>query len=97
VRALLGDRVASLEMTRREYVERATSPSAYCEFFKQTFGPVVATYAGLAAEPHRAAALDREFLDYATRANAGTGEGSAEYHYEYLLAVARKRGPRGTR
>lgn len=91
VRDLLGDRVVSLAMKRREYVERAASPRAYCEFFRQTFGPVVATYAGLADEPDRAAALDREFLDFATRANSATDPGSAEYHYEYLLAVARKR------
>ena len=39
VRELFGDRVDSLEMTRREYVERAASPRAYIELFEQTFGP----------------------------------------------------------
>ena len=39
VRELFGDRVESLEMTRREYVESAASPRAYREFFKVTFGP----------------------------------------------------------
>ena len=42
VRELFGDRVESLEMTRRQYVERAASPRDYRELFKQTFGPVVA-------------------------------------------------------
>jgi hypothetical protein len=43
VREVFGDRVQSLEMTRRDYVERADSPRQYRELFKQTFGPVVAT------------------------------------------------------
>jgi ubiquinone/menaquinone biosynthesis C-methylase UbiE len=91
VRELLGDRVDSLEMTRGEYVERAASPHDYRELFKQTFGPVVATYASLADDPDRAAALDRDFLDFAKRANRGRPGGPAEYTYEYLLVVAGKR------
>jgi ubiquinone/menaquinone biosynthesis C-methylase UbiE len=96
VRELFGDRVSSLDLTRREYVERsAGGPRAYCEFFKATFGPVVATYASLADRPDRAAALDREFLEFATRSNRGAPDGPAEYCYEYLLVVARKRGANG--
>ena len=48
VRELFGDRVTSLETTRREYVETAASPRDYREFFKETFGPAVALYASLA-------------------------------------------------
>ena len=77
-------------MTRRQYVERAASPRDYRELFKQTFGPVVAIYGSLAEEPERAAALDREFLEFAMRANSGPPEGSAEYRYEYLLVAARR-------
>jgi ubiquinone/menaquinone biosynthesis C-methylase UbiE len=91
VRELFGDRVESLEMTRRHYVERADSARDYRELFKQTFGPVVGVYASLAEEPERAEALDRDFLEFATRANSGPPEGPAEYRYEYLLVVARKR------
>jgi ubiquinone/menaquinone biosynthesis C-methylase UbiE len=92
VRKLFGDRLAALELTRREYIERSPGdPAAYCEFFKQTFGPVVGLYAGLADEPHRLAALDRDFLGFATRSNQGPAGGPAEYHYEYLLVVGRKR------
>ena len=91
VRELFGDRVDSLQMTRREYVERAASPRAYVELFEQTFGPIIALRAFLADQPDRAAALDRESLEFATRANRGAPEGPAEYHYEYLLVVARKR------
>jgi ubiquinone/menaquinone biosynthesis C-methylase UbiE len=92
VRELFGDRVGSLQMSRNEYVERATSARDYCEFFKATFGPAIAIYAGLADQPGRAAALDRDFLEFATRSNRGASEGPAEYRYQYLLVVARKRG-----
>ena len=91
VRELFGDRVESLEMTRMQYVERADSPRGYRELFKETFGPVVGIYASLADEPERAAALDRDFLEFATRANSGPPGGPAEYRYEYLLVVARRR------
>lgn len=90
VRELFGDRVESLQTTRRDYVERAESPRDYRELFKQTFGPVVATYASLAEDPERTAALDRDFLEFATRANSGPPGGPAEYRYEYLLIVARR-------
>jgi SAM-dependent methyltransferase len=91
VRKLFGDGVESLELTRGRYVERADSPRAYCELFKRTFGPVVGIYAGLAARPERAAALDRDLLELATQANRGRPGGPAEYPYEYLLVLARKR------
>ncbi len=92
VRELFGDRVESLEVTRKEYVERAESPSGYRDFVKATFGPVIAIYASLAEEHERRAALDRDFLEFVTRSNQGLPEGPAELHYEYLLVVARKRG-----
>jgi SAM-dependent methyltransferase len=90
VRDVFGDRVESLEMTRRHYVERAGSPGDYRELFKRTFGPVVAIYASLAEDPERAAALDHDLLEFATRANSGPPEGPAEFRYEYLLVVARR-------
>jgi ubiquinone/menaquinone biosynthesis C-methylase UbiE len=91
VRELFGDRVEWIELTRREYVERADSPRAYCDLFKETFGPVVAIHASLADNPERRAAFERDFLDFATRANRGDPGGPAEYSYEYLLVVGRKR------
>ena len=92
VRELFGDRVESLEVTRKEYVETAESPNGYRDFVKATFGPVIAIYANLAEEPERRAELDRDFLEFVTRANKGLPDGPAELHYEYLLVVARKRG-----
>jgi hypothetical protein len=90
VRELFGQRVEFLELARREYAERAASPHEYVELFKQAFGPVVATYRSLADQPERSAALDRDFLEFADRANSGPPEGPAEYRYEYLLVVARR-------
>ncbi len=90
VRELFGDRLASLDLTRRQNVETSPGdPDAYCEFFKETFGPVVALYASLAEQPARAAALDHEFLELATRSNHRPPDAPAEYHYEYLLVVGR--------
>ena len=92
VRALLGDHVASLDLARSSYVERAASPAAYRRLFEETFGPLMALRSALAADPGRAAALDRDFADFTERANEGAADGRAEYVYEYLLVVARTRG-----
>lgn len=90
VKELFGDRVSFLQLKRDRYIERAASPQAYCEFIKQTFGPVAAIFAGLqATDPDRAARLDREFLRFATEADTAAGDG-AEFPYDYLLVVARK-------
>jgi ubiquinone/menaquinone biosynthesis C-methylase UbiE len=92
VRGLFGDHVEWRTLAREHYVEYAASPHAYCAFFKETFGPVVAVYASLAGEQDRAAELDRAFLDFATRANDGPPGGQAAYRYAYLLAVADTHG-----
>jgi ubiquinone/menaquinone biosynthesis C-methylase UbiE len=91
VRELFGHRVDSLELTRGSYVERAASPHAYVDLFNETFGPVVAIRAGLADQPDRLEAFDRDFLAFATRSNTGAPGGEAAYRYDYLLVVARKR------
>jgi ubiquinone/menaquinone biosynthesis C-methylase UbiE len=89
VRELFGDRVATLEMTRDTYVERAASAARYVELFTETFGPAVTIRAALADEPERAAAFDRDLHRFATRAGTGDPDGPAEYRYEYLLVIAR--------
>lgn len=91
VRQLFGHGAESLEMTRREYIERAASPRAYLNLFTRTFGPMVAISASLAANPERAAALEQDFLDFVTRNDRGTPGGPVQISYEYLLIVARKR------
>ena len=76
VRELFGDRVSSLALTPKSYVEQSPGgPAEYVAFFKETFGPVIALYALLADEPERLAALDRDFRDFADRANSGTPDG----------------------
>jgi ubiquinone/menaquinone biosynthesis C-methylase UbiE len=90
VRELFGPQVQWRTMARRTYVETAATPRAYRDLFTRTFGPVIATYAGLADSPGQVAALDEALLDFATRADHGSAEGPSTYTYEYLLAVARK-------
>ena len=90
VRDLFGDRVDSLELTRREYVERAADPGEYVALFKTTFGPVIGLYSLLADQPERAAQLDADVLEFATGENQGAPDGPAEYRYGYLLVVGRK-------
>jgi hypothetical protein len=51
---------------------------------------LAASAAELGNEPGRADAIDRDFLEFATRSTRGP-DGPAEYAYEYLLVVARKR------
>ena len=92
VRGLFGDRVSSLEASKRELVERVPGPPGeYCDFYRQTFGPVVAAFASVEDHPERSAALEREFLDFVERANAGPPDGPTELRFEYLLVTARKR------
>jgi ubiquinone/menaquinone biosynthesis C-methylase UbiE len=91
VRQLFGDRVHALDLTRRTYVERASSPEAYCELFEETFGPVVAIRASLEDEPQRLETFDRDLHRFAGDSNSGPAGGPAAYEYEYLLVVARKR------
>ena len=82
-----------IETLRERYVERsAGGPLAYRDLFKETFGPLVGLYAALADQPDRLAALERDFTDFAVRADEGPPGGPAEYPYEYLRVVARKRG-----
>jgi hypothetical protein len=57
---------------------------------------VVAIYQSIAARPDVAEALDRDFLEFAIRANTGSAGDAAEYRYEYLLVLARKRSATST-
>ena len=88
---LFGDRVDTLTWSTGSYVERvAGGPAGYCDFYRQTFGPVVAAYRALADEPERAAELDRRFLRFAERANRGRPGGDAELAFGYVVITARR-------
>lgn len=91
VRELFGDRVSSLEVTPMSYVERAASPQAYCDFIKETFGPVAAIYRNLEDRPSETAALDEAFLRFAEGHDRGRPGEGAEYPYEYVVVAAQKR------
>jgi SAM-dependent methyltransferase len=89
VRELFGDRLESLQLDRATLrVDSFATPADLCAFYKANFGPVVSVYAGLAED--RRAALDRDFLAFATRTNRGTADGPAVYELGYLRVVARK-------
>jgi SAM-dependent methyltransferase len=91
VRGLIGDRTEALEMSRGHLVvDHFATPVDACRHAKQHFGPTIAAYAGLEDDPERAAALDRDFIEFATRWSRGAPGGPAVYGYEYLLVVARR-------
>jgi 2-polyprenyl-6-hydroxyphenyl methylase/3-demethylubiquinone-9 3-methyltransferase len=92
VRELFAARVASLDLSRREYVETASSPRQYHELFKRSFGPMVAIYRSLSDDPVRASALDRGFAEFISAWNRSQAAGRVAMPYEYLLVVARKAG-----
>jgi ubiquinone/menaquinone biosynthesis C-methylase UbiE len=86
VRGLFRDRV-ELTFARDTYIERAPGgPKGFVDYYKETFGPVIATYASLAED--RRVQLDREFLAFAERWDTGTAD--AELPVEYLLIVGRR-------
>lgn len=94
VRALFGNRVSDLTMSRHTYVERAASPQDYCRLFVESFGPLVAIRDALDTAPERRAEFDRAFLEAVTRWNHGRSTGPVEIPYEYLLVIAH-RAPSG--
>ena len=71
-------------------VDHFAGPADMCDYYRAHFGPVIATYAALAGDPERRAALDRDLHAFATRTNRGAPEGPAVYHYQYLRLVARR-------
>lgn len=91
VRELFGDRVSEV-VTRRQSVpvEAFGSPEAFRDYFKANYGPTVAAYRGIADDPDRVAALDRDLADLARR--HGLGRGETTLKWEYLLVTARKAG-----
>jgi SAM-dependent methyltransferase len=85
VATLLGDRVSDLRAERRTLeVDRFGAPAEFLEFFKSWYGPTIAAYKGLADQPDRAAALDRELLELAERFTPAPGR----MDWEYLLVTA---------
>lgn len=87
---LLGDRVEDVTATRRSLVvDHFRTPVEFRDYFKANHGPTIATYRGLAHDPDRVAALDRDLVALATRNDRGTDHTVMDW--EYLLVTARRR------
>ena len=89
VSGLFGDRVTDV-VARRQSVRIDNFPSgeAFRDYFKSCYGPTIVTYRGLAGDPDRVAALDRDLAELGRRHDLGEGA----MDWEYLLLTARKRG-----
>lgn len=91
VRALLGRQVTDITVGRQAVtVDCFASPSAFRDYFKANYGPTVAAYRGIAGDPERVAALDRDLDALAERHDRGAG--STIMDWEYLLITARRAG-----
>lgn len=92
VRALFGDRVTDIEARKQTVlVDRFKSPEEFRDYFKERYGPTIATYRAIADDPARTAALDRDLAELARRHDQGAG-GSTAMEWEYLLFTARRSG-----
>ncbi|MFC4465546.1 class I SAM-dependent methyltransferase [Streptomyces xiangluensis] len=91
VRALFGARVTDIEARKQTVlVDRFKSPEEFRDYFKERYGPTIATYRAIADDPARTAALDRDLAELARRYDQGAGSTAMEW--EYLLFTARKSG-----
>jgi len=87
VRELLGDRVVDLDAQRHTLrVDRFATAEDFRDFFKACYGPTIAAYKAIAADPDRVAALDEALCDLARRHDVGSGA----MDWEYLLVTARR-------
>ncbi|GAA3944094.1 class I SAM-dependent methyltransferase [Actinoplanes auranticolor] len=89
VRELFGDRVAEVTATvDAAVIDRFADGAQFRDFFKTHYGPTVAAYRHLAAEPGRVAALDRDLAGLAHRHDRGNGV----MRWDYLLWTGRRTG-----
>lgn len=85
VEDLLGAGVEDLVMERRTLaVDRFAHGAAFRDFFRRTYGPIVATYARVQDDPEAVAALDDGIAALADRAL----NGGRTMEWEYLLVTA---------
>ncbi|MEH0109086.1 class I SAM-dependent methyltransferase [Tersicoccus sp. MR15.9] len=88
VRELLGDAVEDVQVrTESLPVGCFDRPEAFRRYFGTTYGPTVAAYRRLAADPDRTAGLDAALDDVAARFMGDAGA----MEWEYLLVTARRR------
>ena len=90
VRALLGDRVTDVVARKQTLsTDLFPTPDKWLAYWKTVYGPTIAVYRGIADDPERVAALDRELTAVAARFDRGTDATVMEW--EYLIVTARKR------
>ena len=89
VRELLGDRVERRPRLGRRCGQALRAPEDFRDYFKTNYGPTIAVYRGLAEDPERVAALDRDLAELARRFDIGTD--SYVLDWEYLIFICRKR------
>jgi SAM-dependent methyltransferase len=89
VRELMGDRVTDVQAVRRTVrVEQFAAPEEFRDFFKATYGPVIAAFRNLGDDAERVASLDRDMVALARlHTNA-----DSSMDWEYLLLTARVAG-----
>ena len=92
LRSLLGDQVTNVRVRRQSVrVDLFARPEDFRDYFKARYGPTIAAYRGIAADPDRTAALDAELAGLARRHGTVGATGSTAMAWEYLLFTARKR------
>lgn len=69
-------------------MNRFGAPEEIRDFFKTCYGPTIAAYRGIADDPERVAALDRDLANLFHRFNRGSE--STVLDWEYLLFTAHK-------
>ncbi|HEX5145317.1 MAG TPA: SAM-dependent methyltransferase, partial [Mycobacterium sp.] len=62
--------------------------ATFRDYFKANYGPTIAAYRGIAAEPDRVAELDAALAGLGDRALSGT----SRMDWEYLLVTGRVAG-----
>lgn len=98
VAGLFGSRVEGLDVTKKKLiVDHFESPEDECAYYKRHFGPTIATYASIAADPEKVRALDRDFLEYARRTNVAPEGERPVYELEYVRMVLKKSSRDSTR
>ncbi len=90
VRELFGDRVTEVRAEKRNLAVAhfVDSREAFRDYFKINYGPTIAVYRAIAADPDKVAALDQALADLGPR--FATRSGSTEMNWEYLLLTARR-------
>lgn len=68
-------------------VHRFAEPAELCAYFRANFGPAMRTFAYVADDPARTAALDDDLMAFARTHARSTGRGRVDYDFDYLLSV----------